>query len=63
MIILAAVLASGQALPWIDRSWLNEQVRREVAASSKPKRPHVVPRPTALKARPQIVKFLDTPGI
>ena len=39
MIILAAVLASGQALPLVDRTWLNEQVRLEAVAFRNPKRP------------------------
>lgn len=38
MIILAAMLASGQVLPLLDRSWLNQQVRLEAAASKNPKR-------------------------
>ncbi|HLK96526.1 MAG TPA: hypothetical protein VK364_02045 [Hymenobacter sp.] len=33
MIIFAALIASGQVLPWLDRPWLNERVRLEAAAS------------------------------
>ena len=29
MIIMAAMLASGSALPWLDRSWLNDRARIE----------------------------------
>jgi len=32
------MLASGQVLPLLDRSWLNEQVRLEAAASKNSKR-------------------------
>jgi hypothetical protein len=38
MIILAAMLASGQVLPLLDRAWLNNQVRLEAAASKNSKR-------------------------
>jgi hypothetical protein len=39
MMILAAMLPSGQALPLVDRTWLNEQVRLEAVAFRKPTRP------------------------
>jgi hypothetical protein len=56
MIIAAALLASGQVLPWIDRSWLNEQARLEAAASTKQtralkQRPNSPQRPSAKNAR------------
>lgn len=34
MIILAAMLASGQVLPSLDRAWLTEQVRLESLTSA-----------------------------
>jgi hypothetical protein len=39
MIILAALLASSQVLPGIDRAWLIEQVRIEALVSMDPKHP------------------------
>jgi|GEM_PF-3783282 len=45
MIALAAILASGQVLPGIDRPWLNEQVRIEALVSVSPKRPLKLSRP------------------
>ena len=39
MIILAAMLASGQVLPFLDRRWLDEQARLEAAAYEKRVRP------------------------
>ena len=33
MIILAAMLASGPVLPWVDRSWLNDRAQIEVAVA------------------------------
>jgi hypothetical protein len=39
MIILAALLASAQVLPGIDRSWLSEQARIEALVTLNQKRP------------------------
>lgn len=58
MIILAAMLASAQALPWLDRSWLNEQARIEVAvaapARARPAKAPVRPRPVPAEVPPEL---------
>ena len=68
IILAAAALASGQALPWINRAWLAEQVRLE-AASSNSKRP-LKPAPQTRPARPAPAKadrtqvtYADTVGM
>ena len=43
MIILAALLSTGQVLPLLDRKWLNDQVRLEAAVFGSPKRPLTLP--------------------
>ena len=49
MIILAAMLASGPALPWLDRAWLNDQVRIEASTRVSPSKASVrrIPSPAA----------------
>ena len=63
MIIAAALLASGQALPWLDRSWLNAQVRLEAAASAGPKRPLKPAPPTPPKSDRKLPSYENTLGM
>jgi hypothetical protein len=66
MIFLAAVLASGQVLPGIDRAWLAEQVRLEALSSVRPKRPikSAPPVPTAhLKIDRNPASYANTIGM
>jgi hypothetical protein len=66
MIIAAALLASGQVLPSIDRAWLNQQVRLEAAASRNPRRP-LKSAPPAPPARPgnerKLLSYENTTGM
>ena len=63
MIILAALLSSGQALPWIDRKWLDEQVRLEAAASRRPKPPIKLTLPEPRDTSPKLKGFANTNGM
>jgi len=45
MIIIAAMLASAPALPWLDRSWLNDRARIEASVGSGEGRVKAAPRP------------------
>jgi hypothetical protein len=63
MIIFAAIVASGQVLPWLDRPWLNEQVRLEAAASRMLIRP-IKPAPAASPAGVRkLERFENTLGM
>jgi len=63
MIILAAMLASGQVLPLLDRSWLNEQVRLEAAASKNPKRSLKPKRPLSPNNFRKLMSYENTIGM
>ena len=63
MIIFAALLASGQALPWIDRKWLDEQVRLEASALRHPKPPLKLKLPEARDTSPRLKGFANTNGM
>ena len=63
MIILAAMLASGQVLPFLDRSWLEEQARREAAASQS-RTPQIKPaRPAPSASQRELSSFENTIGM
>ncbi len=63
MIIFAAMLASGQALPWIDRPWLKEQVRLEALASWKPKQVFKPATPAFPVSNRKLLSFENTVGM
>lgn len=63
MIIFAAMLASGQVLPWINRPWLNEQARLEAAAAGNMKRPLKLAPATPPKNERKLMSFENTNGI
>jgi hypothetical protein len=63
MIIFAAMLASGQVLPWLDRPWLNEQVRIEAAAAGSPKRALKLAPPVSAKAPRKLMSYENTVGM
>jgi hypothetical protein len=46
MIIFAAMLASTPALPWLDRAWIDRQVRLEMAIAAT-----AAERPRPMRAR------------
>ena len=61
--LAAALLAPGQALPWLDRSWLNEQARLEASASENPKRPLKPTLPTPLDNPRRLMSYENTVGM
>ncbi len=63
MIIVAAMLASGQVLPWLDRPWLNEQVRLEAEASGNPKRPLKLTVPPSPNNYRRLMSYENTIGM
>lgn len=63
MMILAAVIASGQVLPSIDRNWLNQQVRIEAAAFEKPMRPLNPTLPTTPNTYRKLSSYANTTGM
>jgi hypothetical protein len=63
MIILAAMLASGQVLPLLDRSWLNNQVRLEAAVSKNLKRTLKPMLPLAPNTFRKLMSYENTIGM
>lgn len=63
MIFLAAMLASGDVLPWVDRRWLNERARLEAAASASPKRELKVKTTAPAKTDRKLISFVNTTGM
>ena len=63
MIILTAMLASGQVLPFLDRPWLEEQARREAAASPSPKPQSKPVRPASAEGERKLPSFENTIGM
>jgi hypothetical protein len=52
MIILVALLNVSQPLPWLDRSWINHQARREMLVAASASRFDPAPRvPAAMPLR------------
>jgi hypothetical protein len=63
MLIFAAILASGQALPWFDRPWLKEQVRLEASASDNSKPPVKLTLPASSNNYRKLMSYENTSGM